>query len=616
MNVLAWLVDRWRRLRRTQTTLVSPGSGVAGALPEPDWRPTVDLHALAQALGQPVGMDVGQLGFADAGQDGSYGSALIKANGDLNVGIEDPKALYWDPFSSVQQLGYREKPSAITYGQLNAMAQRVPIAQAIIQTRVNQISAFATPQHYKFETGFRVRMRDATAKPTPADKKFIARMENELMLSGVDNGFVQSRDSFETFLRKITRDSLTYDQICVEIVPDLEGRPARWLAVDAASIRLADRSKLFPQDDDPEAIHTVQLYNNVIVNEFTRQELAFEVRNPRTDILSYGYGTSELEMVVSTITAILWAWQYNQNFFSQGTVAKGLLNLVGPIPEKHLRAFRRNWYQMVSGVANAFRTPITNAEKVEWINMQNSNRDMEFSAWMDFLIKVVSATYAMDPVEINFRYGNSGQKGMFESSNRAKAQESRERGLRPILRHIGRLIDKHIIWPIDPSFCIEFVGLESQTPKELADLMTQRVRTLYTIDELRAENDYPPLPNGMGQVILDANWMNARNSQIQREDAQKQQAQAAAQAKADQAAQTAQAGAVGGVDHLDSLLAELESKAKSAGGKGAERAPVNKDGSGSGAGQTRREIENEIQGVGVEASLKDDDMLKSIEVQL
>lgn len=1279
-------------------------------------------------------------------------TALWKASGNLvspdrDLGgmvptqdaADDPKALYWDPFALVQQLGFRERPSAVTYATLSSMVWRVPIVQAILQTRINQASSFATPQHYKFETGFRVKMRDAEAKPTPADKKFIRDMERMIMNCGVETKNYSHRDSFETFMRKIVRDSLTYDQANFEIVPGNDGRPAEWYAVDAATIRLADTARLYP-DDDPDRVRTVQIYDNVIIAEFTAAEMAFMVRNPRTDIRSYGYGTSELEMCVSTVTAILWAWHYNQNFFclsgdlriptadglvpvhtlagknfqtwtgtywrearavetgtrgrrrtklwngielvtskdhqfwviprdsvdgqpvwrtqaqlcsedcvlldtrpihgsmttlqtleasapkvlisairdpvfweyvgftlcdghwpdtfgspiatyghfecdegvrahfeaaarrwglplsrgvtnrtvtrsdgvagyprlelrgedvirwfysigfkpsssgkripdcvfqlpidlraaflrgvmsadghrrrhktgyctptvhktdrslrqdillclwsigvaanevgegwdrqgeitvqnvgafddqvrylqayknttaprssrsisrwdilhpavsrcvaidlkasslyaaltrrekdyvrhaaagrlimsrpraiallrrfelsipdvlhyhhvpvdvldvvdqgdelmydvevfddehvflangvavhnSQGSVAKGLLNLKGAIPEKQLRAFRRQWYQMVSGIENAWRTPITNAEEVQWVDMHTSNRDMEFSAWMDFLIKVVSSVYVMDPVEINFKYGTTaarcyapstelllfdgsvrradqiaigdqlmgpdstprnvtktvvgraemyeiipsrgepwqctgnheltlissvtnnmidicvvdyldkpkrfrqeyklfqpdgiefparqapkldpyfyglwvgdgskdhsqgvvvttmdpeivdalietadvwgltvnvcskggrangyrltgtpgsrdpnpvraildvvwtdgriddsiklgswetrmrflagfldadgylathgyftftqknqgtfddvvfiarslgfkvicqllgtswynrrtGEKrssvnshatisgsihaiptrilrkradervlprfdprrtgftvqriaddvfagfetdgdhrhlladftvshnSMFEGAQRAKSQESRERGLKPLLRAVGREIDRSIIWPINPEFTIEFLGLESQTPKELADLMTQRVRTMYTINEIRSENDMKPLADGLGDIILDANWMNARSQLLQQQQAEKQAAQ-------QQQMQMQALGGVGGggVNELEAMLAQLEGKPPKLG------APGSKGSSGSG----------------------------------
>lgn len=443
-----------------------------------------------------------------------------------DLALEDPKALYWDPFALVEQLGYKERPSAVTYGTLQAMVWKVPLVNAIIQTRINQISAFATPQRNRFETGFRVRLRDQEAKPTRQDKIFMKKMEDMLITTG-NTEDPRGRDSFETFLRKITRDSLTYDQTCIEVVPGRDGRPAEWYAVDAATVRLADTHRLHP-DDNTDRIKTVQIYDQVVISEFTDKELAFGVRNPRSDIRSQGYGTSELEMLISTITHILWGLNYNANFFSQGSVAKGLLNLKGAIPEKQLRAFRRQWYQMVAGVENAWRTPIVNAEEIQWVNMQASNRDMEFSSWIDFLIKIACAVFQMDPIEVNFKYGSTGQRAMFGAADRAKLVESKDKGLKPLLRHFSRLVDKYIIWPINPAFVLEFIGLESQTPKEVADLNTQRVRTIYTIDEIRAENDLSALPDGLGQVILDANWLAARKQAMDAKAAEEaaQQAQA------------------------------------------------------------------------------------------
>lgn len=434
----------------------------------------------------------------------------------------DPQALYWDPFALVEQLGYKEKPAPITYATLATMVWKVPIINAIIQTRINQVSSFTTPQTHRFDTGFRVRMRDREAKPSKQDKKFMKEMEDRILTTGWTDD-PRQRDSFETFMRKITRDSLVYDQMCFEVVPGRDGKPSQWYAVDASTIRLADTFKLFP-DQDPTRTKTVQIYDQVVIGEFTDAELAFGVRNPRTEIRSQGYGTSELEMMISTITHILWGLNYNANFFAQGSVAKGLLNLKGAIPEKQLRAFRRQWYQMIAGVENAWRTPIVNAEEIQWVNMQASNRDMEFSSWIDFLIKVATAIYQMDPIEVNFKYGSTGQKSMFDSANKAKLVESKDRGLKPLLRFLGRMIDKYIIWPINPDFMLEFVGLDSMTPKELADLNTQRTRSIYTVNEIRAENDMPPLPEGMGDLILDANWMAEKRSREERELQAAQQA--------------------------------------------------------------------------------------------
>lgn len=513
--------DRFRRSYVETTDTFADVEPVAKAAPEPE----VSLPSQS-IVTVPSGYELVR---ADQME---FGKANIEMP-PTEVGTAEPKALYWDPFALVEQLGFRDRPSSVNYQTLNAMVWRMPIVQAIIQTRINQVSAFCTPQTHRSETGFRIKMRDREAFPKGADKKFAQAMERTLLQCGATERDPRVSDTLESFIRKLTRDTLVFDQMCFEILPGRDGRPAEWYAVDASTIRLANTDKLYP-DDDLRKIHTVQVYDNVTIAEFTREEMAFEVRNPRTDIRGYGYGTSELEMLVTTVTAILWAWQYNQNAFAQGSLQKGILNIVGSIPEKQLKAFRRLWYQQVSGVENAWRTPITNAEKLEWLNMQNSSKDMEFSAWMDFLIKVACSVFQMDPIEVNFKYGTQGGRAIIEGGNQSKLLMSKDRGLKPLLRFLSRAIDKYIIWPINPEFTLEFIGLDTMTPKEQADLNTQRVRTMYMIDELRAEQDLPPLPDGMGQIILDANWMNAKKEMTMRKQADeaKQAQEDALQARA------------------------------------------------------------------------------------
>lgn len=441
--------------------------------------------------------------------------------------IMDPHSLFYDPFAIIEQLGYKEKPSQINYGTLRNMVWKVPIIQAVIQTRIQQVAAFAKPQTNRYQMGFRIRLRDHDSKLTPVDRKWARKCEDLLLTTGVTD-HPRGRDNFEAFIRKLAFDSLTYDQACYEIVPNHLGQPAEWYAVDASSIRIADTATTYMNEDLDQAIRYVQIYDGMIVAEYRQDELMFGVRNPRTDIRLHGYGTSELEMLVPAVTSLLWAWQYNSKFFSQGSAAKGILNFKGAIPEKQLRAFRRHWYQMLSSVENAWRTPITNSDDLQWINMQNNNRDMEFSAWMDFLIKVVCSLYSMDPVEVNFQYGNIGQTASLqEKSNREKITESKERGLRPLLNFLSTWINRGLIWPMNENFEFEFVGLDARTRDEVMTYVSQAVRNVRTIDELRAEDDLPPLPDGTGKIILDPNWLQV-HQQAQQTQQQQMQSMAAA----------------------------------------------------------------------------------------
>ena len=89
----------------------------------------------------------------------------------------DPKTIFWDPFSIVEQLGYKDRPSQITYGTLKAIAWRVPIIPTILQTRINQVAAFSRTPRSRHELGYRVMMRDPEAEPTPAARKWMRDAE-------------------------------------------------------------------------------------------------------------------------------------------------------------------------------------------------------------------------------------------------------------------------------------------------------------------------------------------------------------------------------------------------------------------------------------------------------
>ena len=335
----------------------------------------------------------------------AHAQSLLKSVGDTGDG---PKGLYWDPYTLVEQLGYKERPTAVTYPTLETMVWRVPLINAIILTRTNQVAGFCRPQQDKFSYGYRIKLRDSKRHPTPAEQKEIKRLEDFILTTGYTDD-PRCRPTFESVMRKSTRDLLTFDQLNWEMSLNRRGKPAAWYVLDAATIRLADTYSLQPEMD-LDAIRAVQVYDQVVINEFTARELIFEVMNPRSNIRAQGYGTSPIELLVSTITQLLWAVQYNSNIFTQGSSVPGIVNLKGAIPEKQMRAFRREWYQMVSGVENSHRQPVTNADDIQWIPMHPSNRDMEFGAWLDFLIKTACACFLMDPVEINFKYGTSGQR--------------------------------------------------------------------------------------------------------------------------------------------------------------------------------------------------------------
>lgn len=432
------------------------------------------------------------------------------------------KAYYENPIRLAEAMNYKDKPSSLSYNILYQMSVRNSVIAAVINTRINQVSTFTKPKRFSLDgVGFEIRLRDPQEVPTKQQQDVIRSLETFLENCGYEND--NSTDDFDTFLRKIVRDSLTYDQACFEIIPDRKGKPAQVLAVDAATIRAA--SENFTADTvwgnrsgrPTDEVKWVQVIDNTVVAWFTSNELAFGVRNPRSHINLQPYGFSELEQLIQQITSHLYAEEYNSKFFSQGGTTKGIINLKsepnGIGNKEQLQSFKRQWRAQVNGMEGAWKTPVVQVPNgIEYINVSQSNRDMEFNQWMNYLINIVCAVYAIDPAEINFaNNGGAGQSSVFESSQEQKLKNSKDKGLKPLLRFIETIINKWIVSRFSQDYVFAFTGLDEQSESEKAELDSKQVKVWKTVNEIRKDHGEEPIEDG--DVILDASWINYHNQQ-------------------------------------------------------------------------------------------------------
>ena len=452
--------------------------------------------------------------------DGRLEKAAEAAIGAGNDGNHDPaeaKGIRFDPFDLVATMGYRDKPSPLTFAALESVGTNVPVIADIIRTRTNQVAMFVGRPEDRHSAGFKVRPVDR--KMTTKGEKRAEELTKILLNCGTMPPDTDDapNEPLLTFCKKSIRDTLIFDQWTWEVVPDRKGRPACFASLDPATVRLVDPALRAPGDP-----YAVQVIQGMIATDFQPDEIAFCVRNPRSGIRVYGYGLSETETLVREITGLLWGLEYNRGFFVRGAATKGILNFKGVIPDRHLQAFRRQWYAQVSGASNAWRTPITNAEELQWINMQMSNRDMEYSAWIDWLIKVSCARFGIAPEEVNFSYGNANQaQAMGQAPIEEKLKASKDLGLRPLVRFFFDEINRNFLQRLDPDFEAIPVGLDEKGEEAEAELLSKLTMFGMTVDEAREQMELEPLPDGKGECILNPTWLQFAG-QI---DMQAQQAQ-------------------------------------------------------------------------------------------
>lgn len=447
--------------------------------------------------------------------------AMNEGNQDAKV---EPKSAIIDPLNSLALGETRGKPTPIPYNTLRRMSQ-VPAIAAIINTRLNQVARFAKRPRYSGDIGFRITTKDPDAKLEGNLQAKARKIEEFFLQTGWEKNRVR-KDNFDTFLRKIVRDSLTLDVVTFEKVASLKGELFEMWAMDGATIELVlnnptgegsgyelpvykpvTRSGL----DNVGDIAYVQKINGVVVAEYTEDDLAFAVRNPRTDLMFTDFGMSELETLIEIVTGIVNGVRYNTSYFSHSHLPQGVMELVGKYKDTHLQAFQRHWKNLTQGAPGKWSVPVMAMEEgqgFKFTPFKNSNRDMEFNEFLEFLFNVACAVYQIDPNEVGFKSWTSSSGAMGQSDNtQAKMDESKDKGFIPLMSFLSNTFNSEIVDLIDDSLVFEWVGLDEEDEDRKMERVKQRLEAgLSTIAEERKAEDLDEI---LGEDGKPAKWTQA-----------------------------------------------------------------------------------------------------------
>lgn len=422
---------------------------------------------------------------------------IMKANlylGEINRQPTKIQSVFFDPNDiSGNGRGFKDSKGVLSFSVLRRMGD-IHIVKSIVSTRVEQIMNFMDFSEDEQKEGFTIRKKKSLfstgdEKLTNEDKKKISKIVEFLEKGGWTDKW-DNVDSLQEFVSKIMSDSLTLDQLAFEMVRNRMWELQKFRAVDASLIRFLDSV-------DPRQREGFEQYRfkghlprycmvwdeMILHNPITKEpilyypwELGFGIRNKTSDVRRNGYGVSELETLVNIITWILWGFEYNALFFSQGSQPKGFINIKNPnISNSTLQEFRQAWTQTMAGVYNSHRTPVINGIDLEWVDLQKlSNRDMEFNEWIKFLIILTCSVYRIDPSELGFNFKES-QQIFGQDGQRERLKHSREKGLKPLLIFLQGVITKYIVSELDENYEFAFTGIEVEDEEAQVKLDSEKL---------------------------------------------------------------------------------------------------------------------------------------------
>ncbi|EKK5568005.1 phage portal protein [Enterobacter hormaechei] len=422
----------------------------------------------------------------------------------------------WLDERQIQMQGeYFEKSSNFNFDSMRMMVDRTPILSAVIMTRIRQVKRFCRASLKGVGPGFQIRLRDQQdgQKLKKPELDSINALQGFFTNCGWETNPRQrqrlKRDNFSGFMGKLVRDSLVMDSAPIET----EYKRQRSLgmdgfyAVDGATIRLCAEDG-YKGDDE---IFALQVVQGNLRTAYTYDDLIYVPRNPRTDVLQGGYGMSETELLVSTVTGFLNAMSYNQKYFDSNAIPKGLLHLSGDYSQDDLNSFKRYWNSMVKGINNAWMLPVmvskNQESKASFENFGVDVNEIMFAKWMTFLTSIICAIYGIAPDEINFESFTSGASTLSGSDTEEKLINSKDKGLRPLLAHFEDLFTDYIVSDFGDKYEFRWTGLDEKSPdqmwaEEQALLTFNEARKARNWDEIKEDWADAPLNNALMQA-----WM-------------------------------------------------------------------------------------------------------------
>jgi hypothetical protein len=442
---------------------------------------------------------VGQFEEAEFRKAKGSGQVIQFPGMENRPGAGEPgmRSVFLDEMQVFAQGAYYEKQSPIDFLGLRTMVDQTPILSAIKLTRIRQVSSFSQISE-DGGPGFEIRhidrkhkLQGSEAEQAALLAKFFANCGWEFNPRRRKN---LRRDSFSQFMAKSVGDALSMDScpIETEFKRDRSYGLDGFYAVDGATIRLCTEHGY--QGDDE--IFAVQVVQGRLTTTYDRDQLIYEVRNPRTDVTMAGYGLAEPELMIKVVTGFLNAMNMNISGFDQNAIPRGMLHLSGKYGTEELAAFRRYWNAMVKGANNAWSLPVMVSEdqesKASFEKFGVDFNEMMFSKFMTFLASIACAIYSIAPEEINFEsFAASNSSSLSGSDTTQKLAASKDKGLKPLLSFYEAMLSDFIVGEFNPDWCFRWVGLEDVDD----DAKAKEDLSVMTLNELRARRGDAPFPD-------------------------------------------------------------------------------------------------------------------------
>lgn len=430
---------------------------------------------------------------------------------------------------------------------LRLIERRNGIVAAVITLRIQQAMEFSAVSHDRGIPGWEFVLKDEKETLTKSREKEKDFLEKFIQKTQRDDytGLQLKHDDLKDLLIKYVRDRILIDKITWEIERDKKGIAAALWVLDGATIlpvlpggfygstsqigvgisagpnKLSEEIRKARLENVPpvEEIAYVQeliygMSGGGISAAFRENDIIYDLGNELNDIRYYKQGMSVVEKANVAVTAFINALTFNSNGLSRGAVPKVAIALGkdASFTSEQLEDVQDEWAANFAAMDGQWQIPLLSSD-AKVLNLLPNNREMEYQKYMEFTGALTCAIMGVDSAEIGLRLAQA--QNVLSENQDAKQVFSKNRGIKELLGGFAYIINKFMTisgFPFADDWTFRFNGIETEDKGFEADLRKKAVESIKTIDEVRAEIDLPPLPDGLGEIILNSVFMQNKQA--------------------------------------------------------------------------------------------------------
>ena len=312
-------------------------------------------------------------------------------------------------------------------------------------------------------------------------------------------------ENFRMIIDKLVDDILTFDAGVLEKLRTIGGE---FIGLD-----VIDGETIFPRinkygEYDPEKAY-IQRINEKPVSCFPREDIVYMMQNPQNNVRRFGFGRSPIEGVILAVHALLNAEYFNLKNFQENNIPAGLLYL-GNKTKEEARGYKEFWNDETIGKNPQLKFAYSsskgegNTPPPQYTPFKNSNRDMQYDKYVDWLARLVLAKFGLSGMDLN----------IIQDVNRATAdvqmQLSRSRGVQDMYSLIEEYFNREIVRG-ELGFMdvkVEFEKIEAGNPLDQAKIDEIYIKNAVLLpDEVRLREGKNKMSEAENALYGDEDFM-------------------------------------------------------------------------------------------------------------